>query len=138
MPDVDARLDKVEEGLKQLGERVDAGFTRMDQRFAQVDERFAQIDERFVKSDERFESLEKELQKLKVLGEQNTTDIKRIAEVQVHHGNVLERHGAALERIEKAVEPLKAVAAALENVLPDHERRIRTLEAASSTRRPEP
>jgi hypothetical protein len=36
-----------------------------------------------------------------------------------------------LQRIEKAVEPLKAASAALESILPDHERRIRALEASS-------
>jgi prefoldin subunit 5 len=118
MPDVNERLDRVEEGLKSLGQRMEEQFAQVDQRFAQVDQRFAQVDQ-------RFDSLEKEVRKLCVLGEQNATDIKRIAEVQAHHGQV---HGAALERIEKALKPLTVLPAVIQNTLPDHERRIRALE----------
>jgi DNA repair exonuclease SbcCD ATPase subunit len=112
MPDVDARLDKVEEGLKDLGERVDKGFAR--------------IDERFVEADGRFESLEKEVQKLKVLGEQNATDIKRIAEVQGHHGK-------KLEQLVEAVAPLKDLMDFVKRVADNHESRIQALEGASPT-----
>jgi hypothetical protein len=73
-----------------------------------------------------------------VLGEQNTTDIKRIAEVQAHHGDVLAQHGAALQRLEEAIEPLKVLPAALQKILPDHERRITALEEASSRSTREP
>jgi prefoldin subunit 5 len=104
MPDVDEGLARVEQRLDSLAEHIDQRFARVDQRFG---------------------SLEAEVQKLRVLGEDNAAQIRVIAEVQAHHASV---HGAALERLEKAVEPLKAVAAALESILPDHERRIRTLE----------
>jgi hypothetical protein len=103
MPDVDERLDTVEQRVKEIGER-------MDERFAQVDQRFG--------------SLEAEVQKLRVLEEQNSTEIKRIAEVQGHHGDVLAQHGAALQRLEDAIRPLTVLPAALQHLLPDHERRI--------------
>jgi archaellum component FlaC len=134
MPDVDERLVRVEQRLDSLAERIDEQFTQVDQRFAQVDQRFAQVDQRFAQVDQRFaqvdqrfESLEAEVRGLRILGEQNATDIKRIAEVQAHHGEV---HGAALQRIEKALEPLTVLPAVIKNVLPDHERRITALEQA--------
>jgi chromosome segregation ATPase len=141
MPDVDERLVRVEQRLDSLAERIDEQFTQVDQRFAQVDQRFAQVDQRFAQVDQRFaqvdqrfaqvdqrfESLEAEVRGLRILGEQNATDIKRIAEVQAHHGEV---RGAALQRIEKALEPLTVLPAVIKNVLPDHERRITALEQA--------
>jgi chromosome segregation ATPase len=138
MPDVDERLDAVEQRLKDIGERMDERFAQVDQRFAQVDQRFAQVDQRFAQVDQRFGSLEDEVQKLRILGEQNTTDIKRIAEVQAHHGEVLAQHGAALQRLEEAIKPLSVLPAALQKILPDHERRIAALEQASSQSPREP
>jgi chromosome segregation ATPase len=127
MPDVDERFTRVEQRLDSLGERIDENFAQVDQRFEQVDQRFDQIDG-------RLGSLEAEVQKLRLLGEQNTTDIKRIAEVQAHHGDI----GAALKRIEEAIEPLKVLPAVIQSTLPDHERRITALEKARSgdTREP--
>jgi chromosome segregation ATPase len=160
MPDGDGRLARVEQHLDTLGERIEEGFAQVDQRFAQVDQRFAQVDQRFAQVDQRFAqvdqrfaqvdqrfaqvdqrfeqidgrlgSLETEVQKLRLLGEQNTTDIKQIAEVQAHHGDI----GAALKRIEEALEPLKALPAAIHTCfrdLSDHERRITALEDAGHT-----
>lgn len=115
MPDVDARLGSLEQRLEALG-------TRMDGRFEQVDQRFG--------------SLEAEVRKLRVLKEQNASQIKTIAEVQAHHGTVLQQHGDVLARLEKAIEPLTALHAAVQSMLPDHERRIRALEESRSTRTP--
>jgi chromosome segregation ATPase len=145
MPDMNERLDGIEQKLTTLTEHVKEQFTQFDERFAQVDERFAQVDQRFAQVDQRFaqvdqrfEALTERVQKLQVLGEENAAQIKLIAEVQAHHGEVQERHGAALQRIEEAVEPLKAVSAALENILPDHARRIRALESSRSAPTPKP
>lgn len=118
MPEVAARLDTLEQTLTKLGER-------MDERFQQVDERFAQVDQ-------RFESLTAEVQKLRVLGEENGTQIKQIAEVQSHHADVLAQHSAALQRLEEAIEPLKVLPAAIQKMLPDYDRRITALEQARS------
>jgi predicted nuclease with TOPRIM domain len=114
MPDVDARLDTLEQKVTTLGER-------MDERFQQVDERFQQVDERFGR-------LETAVQKLRVLAEENTTQIKQVAEVQAHQGSVLHEHSQALKRLEDALEPLKVLPAALQTVLPEYERRITALE----------
>jgi DNA repair exonuclease SbcCD ATPase subunit len=134
---VEQRLDSLGERIEEQFAQVDQRFAQVDQRFAQVDQRFAQVDQRFEQVDQRFEqvdqrfgSLEAEVRKLRVLGEQNATDIKRIAEVQTHHGEVLAEHGAALQRIEKALEPLTVLPAVIHKVLPDHERRITALEQA--------
>ena len=127
MPDVDQRLDDIEQNLKDLGERIDERFAQVDQRFAQVDQRFAQVDQRFAQVD-------KQLNQLQVLGEENTTQIRLIAEVQSHHGNVQADHGAALKRLEEAVEPLKVLPDAIQRVVGDHERRISALEQATRHR----
>jgi len=140
MPDVDERFTRVEQRLDSLGERIDERFAQVDQRLAQVDQRFAQVDQRFAQVDQRFAqidgrlgSLETEVQKLRLLGEENTTDIKRIAEVQAFHGDI----GAALKRIEEAIEPLKVLPAVIQRTLPDHERRITALEEAKRHTAPE-
>jgi hypothetical protein len=114
MPDGDERLDHVEQKLKDLGERID--------------ERFAQVDQGFVHVDQRFDSLTVDVQKLRVLGEENVTQIKQIAELQVHHGSVLAEHGVVMKRLEEAIEPLKVLPVAVQSVITDHERRITALE----------
>jgi chromosome segregation ATPase len=135
MPDVNERFDRVEERLTSLGERMEEQFAKVDERFAKVDERFAQVDQRFAQVDARFDTLTKEVRTLRVLGEENAAQIKIIAEVQAHHGT---EHGAALKRLEEAMKPLKALSEAIQRVIPDHERRITALEAASSRTTPEP
>ena len=54
--------------------------------------------------------------------------IKRIAEVQVQHGNTLEDHGRKLDEIAKALEPLARIDAFMQLVAGDHEKRISDLE----------
>jgi archaellum component FlaC len=120
MPDVDERLDRVEQGLKDLGERIDGRFTQVDERFAQVDKRFAQVDERFAQVDRRFTGLQ-------VLVEDCASQIKLIAEVQTHHGSVL-------EEIKEAIEPLKGLRPLFEQVARDHEKRITALEGNPPSR----
>jgi chromosome segregation ATPase len=132
---IDQRFTQIDQRFAQVDQRfaqVDQRFAQVDQRFVQVDQRFAQVDQRFAQVDERFETLTKEVQKLRVLGEEDAARIQIIADVQAHHGSV---HGAALERIEAAIEPLKGLPAALEQILPDYERRISALEKAGSTNR---
>ena len=123
MPDVDERLGRVEESLKTLSERI-------DERFAQVDQRFAQVDQRFEQVDQRFGTLETEVQKLRVLAEANETQIKQIAEVQVHHGK-------QLQQLVDGLEPLKGLRDFVERIAHDHEHRITDLEKASHHSTPE-
>ena len=81
-------------------------------------------------ADERFDTLTAEVQKLRVLGEESATQIKKIAEVQAHHGDVQAHHGAALQRLEEAIEPLKVLPAVIQKMIPDLDRRITALEEA--------
>ena len=89
MPDVGERLDKVEQGLVQV--------------------------------DQRLESVEGQIRKLQVLEEENAGQIKLIAEVQAHHGSVL-------QKVVDDIEPLKVLPDLLTRVVQDHERRLASLE----------
>ena len=75
-----------------------------------------------------------EVQKLRILGEKNETDIKRIAEVQVQHGTTFENHGRKLDAITKALEPLARLDAFVQLVAGEHERRISDLEKHTGIR----
>lgn len=52
----DPRLDDLRDGVKDLGERMDARFSQVDARFAQVDARFAQVDDRFAGLEARMDA----------------------------------------------------------------------------------
>ena len=75
-----------------------------------------------------------EVQKLRILGEQNATDIKRVAEVQVQHGNTLDDHGSKLDEITKALEPLARLDAFVRLVANEHGKRITDLERHTGIR----
>jgi chromosome segregation ATPase len=75
-------------------------------------------------------SLRSEVQKGRVLEEANAAQIKLIAEVQTHHGELLTRRGDTLQRLEAAVEPLKVLPDLIKQVVQDHETRIAALERA--------
>jgi hypothetical protein len=51
-----------------------------------------------------------------------------IAEVQSHHGTVLEQHSQLLNQIVKDIEPLKVLPDLVRPLVQDHERRIAALE----------
>jgi hypothetical protein len=57
----DPRIDDLRDGVKDLGERMDARFKQVDARFNQVDARFAQVDARFTQVDARFDALQRTL-----------------------------------------------------------------------------
>ena len=99
MPDVGERLEKVEQGLTGLSRRMD--------------ERFADIDKRFTG--------------LQMLGEDSASQIKLVAEVQAHHGSVL-------DQIKEAMEPLTSLRPLFAQVAGDHERRITALEGHQPSR----
>ncbi len=73
-------------------------------------------------------SLRDEVNGLRILGEKNADDIKKVAEVQVHHGH-------KLDEISKALEPLAQLGALIRMVAPDHERRITELETQTGIRK---
>jgi len=106
---VERRLTSVEKGLSDLGAEV--GGLR-----------------------EEVGGLRGEVQKLRMLGEQNASNIKQIAEVQVHHGNALESHGRKFDEITKALEPLARIDAFVQLVAGEHEKRITDLERHTGIR----
>jgi archaellum component FlaC len=156
MADIDARLDRLEQGLTSMNEQLG----EVNARLGRHDERFNQIDGRFTKVVERFDSVESAVQKLRVLDEDNSTQIRLIAEVQAHHGTVLDqivkdieplkRQAATVELIAKEIEPLKRQAATVERIARDieplkdfvtrvvdeHERRITALEQSRANGSP--
>ena len=134
MPDVEERLEKVERGLTELGHRMDERFDevtqrldKIDERFTKVDERFTKIDERFTTVDERFTTVDQRFTQLQVLLEDSASQIKLVAEVQAHHGSVL-------DEIKEAIEPLKGLRPLFEQVARDHEKRITALEGDPPSR----
>ena len=68
--------------------------------------------------------LRTEVNTVRVLGEANADDIRKVAEVQVHHGQ-------KLDEIAQALAPLAELHAFIRVVVPDHERRLRALEGRS-------
>jgi hypothetical protein len=72
-----------------------------------------------------------EVQKLKVLEEENCSQIKLIAEVQATHGEKLDVLAAEMRVLKKAVEPIADMHAFIKSVAHDHELRIRALERRS-------
>jgi archaellum component FlaC len=112
MPDVTERLDKVEGRLGVVEERLGA-----------VEGRLGAVEIKVDALDAKVETLSGDVQKLRVLGEDNARDIKLIAEVQA-------QHGAKLEEISKALEPLARIDAFVTLVAHDHAKRITALEKA--------
>ena len=138
MTNIDERLDQLDQGLISVNEQlaeVNSRLDKHDERFNQIDERFNQVDDRFATTDKKIDSLASDVGKLRVLEEANSQNIRLIAEVQAHHGTVL-------EQIVKDIEPLKHQAAVMERLAQDvaplkdfvtravdeHERRITALE----------
>jgi archaellum component FlaC len=73
-------------------------------------------------------ALREEVNTVRVLCEANADDIKKVAEVQVHHGQ-------QLEEITRALGPLAELGAFVRVIGPDHERRIKALESQAGQRR---
>jgi archaellum component FlaC len=110
MTDTDERFDRLEAGLDKVEGRLD----KVEDGLAKVEGRLGRV--------------EGEVQKLRVLGEENTQQLKLIAEVQSHHGSLLEQHSRLLDQLVSDVQPLKVLPDLLRTVIQDHERRIAALE----------
>ena len=138
MTDTDARFDRLEAALDKVAgrlgavegklDRVDERVDRVDERLVGVDGRLNQVDGRLDQVEGKLGQVEGEVQKLRVLGEENTRQIKLIAEVQSHHGTVLEQHSRLLEQLISDVQPLKVLPDFLRTVVQEHERRIKALD----------
>jgi archaellum component FlaC len=124
MTDTDERFDRLEAGLGRVEGRLDQVEGRLDK----VENRLDKVEGGLHKVEGRLGKVEGEVQKLRVLGEENTQQIKLIAEVQSHHGSVLEQHSRLLDQLVSDVQPLKVLPDLLRTVIQDHERRITALE----------
>ncbi len=71
-----------------------------------------------------------EVQKLRVLEEEDRSQIRLIAEVQSRHGEVLEQHGALLNHIVAQLAPLPEIHTFVKQVTANFEARITDLEKA--------
>jgi archaellum component FlaC len=137
MTDTDARFDRLEAGLDKVGGRLDKVEDQVTGLRADVDELRVDVNglattvsglrTDVVGLAGRVGVLEEDVRKLRVLGEENTQQIKLIAEVQSHHGTVL-------EQLLKDVEPLKVVPDLLRTVIQNHEQRITALETRGEVR----
>ena len=117
MPDMAERMNKVEQhlesvatGLKEVRSEVGELRTEVGGLRTEVGELRTDVG-----------GLRTEVHTLRVLCETNADDIKKVAEVQVHHGQ-------KLEEIARALEPLAELRAFISVVAPEHERRIKALE----------
>jgi archaellum component FlaC len=137
MTDTDARFDRLEAGLDKVGGRLDKVEDQVTGLRADVDELRVDVNglattvsglrTDVVGLAGRVGVLEEDVRKLRVLGEENTQQIKLIAEVQSHHGTVL-------EQLVKDIEPLKVMPDLLRTVIQNHEQRITALETRGDVR----
>jgi chromosome segregation ATPase len=114
---VDDRLESVEHQVGGLREDVDKLTGRVDTLTGTVDTLTGTVDTLSGKVD----TLSEDVHRLQVLGEENSRQIGLIAEVQGHHGSVLEQLG-------KDVAPLKDLRDLVLRVVHVHEQRITALE----------
>ena len=92
-----------------------------NERLERVEQRLGRVENRLSNVENRLGSVESQLQKLWVLHEETSHQVKLIAAVQVHHGNVL-------DQLVRDIEPLRSLPDLLHRVVNDHERRITALE----------
>ena len=123
MTDTDERFDGLEAGLDKVEGRLD----RVEGGLDRVEDQVTGLRADVTGLTGRIDTLEGGVQKLRVLGEENTQQIKLIAEVQSHHGSVLEQHSRLLDQLVSDVQPLKVLPDLLRTIIQDHERRITAL-----------
>lgn len=131
MPEVGERLDKVEGRLGGVEGRlgsVEGRLGGVEERLGGVEERLGSVETGL--KDVREEvgglhgevgGLRGEVSGLRILGEKNADDIRKIAEVQAHHGK-------KLDDITQALAPLARIDAFVTAVAHEHEQRIKALE----------
>jgi archaellum component FlaC len=128
---VEDRLDKVETRLEKVedqvsGLRIDVKGLRTDVTGLRTDVTSLQTDVAGLRTDvtgltDRVGTIDESVQKLRILEEENSRQIRLVAEVQLHHGTVL-------DKLAKDIEPLKVLPDLLRTVVENHERRITALE----------
>ena len=123
MPEIGERLDKVEERLGGVEQRVGSVETALKEVRDEVGGLRGEV------GGLRGEvgGLRGEVNQLRILGEKNTEDIGRVAEVQAHHGT-------KLDDIARALEPLAETRDFIRRIAPNHEVRIEELEKHTGIR----
>ena len=124
---VEQGLGRVTTGLQEVREHVGELRTEVGGLRTEVGELRTEVGELRTEVGElRTEvgELRTEVNTVRVLGEANADDIRKVAEVQVHHGQ-------KLDEIAQALAPLAELHAFIRVVVPDHERRLRALEGRS-------
>ena len=130
MSEVEQRLGRVEEGLGKVETRLGAvedGLEEVRDQVHALDGKVNALDGKVTALDGKVTALDENVQKLRLLEENNATEIKKVAEVQSHHGK-------KLDKITKALEPLARIDAFVNAVAHDHENRIRVLETRAGVR----
>jgi archaellum component FlaC len=108
----------LEESIKSLTEKVDAGFAYAHEQFRRIDERFSKIDEQFLKIDERFIKIDEQFAKIDERFTKIECQLADLAETLDYSMVVTGEHFQKLtERIEL-----------MEGFVINHEGRIRALE----------
>ena len=113
------------------GERLDGverPATSVEQRLEGVETGLREVREEVGGLRGEVGGLRGEVNDLRILGEKHAEDIKKIAEVQLHHGGKLDEHGKKLDAIAKALEPLSDIQDFIRRIAPNHELRIQALE----------
>ena len=139
---VEGRLESVEGRLESVEGRLESVETKVDA----LDGKLATLDGKLATLDGKVGGLAQDVQKLRVLGEDNAREIKLFGEAQARHGELLQQHGVTLDRIVKgdiepfidlraavqqiaqAVTPLKDIRDFMDRVTGEHEARISELE----------
>lgn len=99
------------------GERLD----KVEQRLGAVETGLKEVRDEVGGLRGEVGGLRTEVNGLRVLGEKNAEDIKKVAEVQAHHGKTL-------EEISEALAPLAQIKELIDRVVHEHEGRITALE----------
>lgn len=114
---VEQRLERVETGLKEVREEVGSLRTEVGSLRTEVGGLRGEVGELRTEVG----GLRGEVNGLRISCEKNADDIKKIAEVQVHHGQ-------KLDKLANAIEPLVELRDLLKVLASNHEQRIETLE----------
>jgi archaellum component FlaC len=124
MTDNDDRMTSFERRLDAVGE--DVRVLKDDVRGLKDDVRGLKDDVQGLKDDVRV--LKTDVHQIRVLYEHHDTQIQTIAEVQAHHGRLLEEHGTLLREIKQELAPLGDLRDFVRRIADNHERRLSALE----------
>ena len=89
---------------------------------AEANEGVNSIDARPGSVEEQVTEFRSDVQRLRIVGEDNLRQTTLVAEVQAHHGKVL-------DELRQDVQPLKGLRVLMQQIAQDHERRITALES---------